>query len=44
MPDTAPGRSMKVVIALLTVVYVGIAVVFAAGALCLLGLAAVEMW
>ena len=44
MPDTDPGRSMKVVIALLTLVYAAIAGVFAAGALCLLGLAALEMW
>lgn len=42
--DTGPGRSMKVFIALLTVIYAGIAVVFGAGSLCLLGLASVEMW
>jgi len=35
---------MKLVISLLTVIYAGIAVVFGAGALCLMGLAAVEMW
>ena len=46
MPDTdpGPGRAMKFFISLLTVVYAGIAVVFGAGSLCLLGLASVEMW
>ena len=42
--NTGPGRAMKFFIALLTVVYAGIAVVFGAGSLCLLGLASVEMW
>src|SRR5688572_5667117 len=38
------GRPMKVVIALLTVVYAAIALVFGVGALCLLGLAAMQLW
>ena len=35
---------MKFVIPLLTVAYAGVAAVFGLGSLCLLGLAAVEMW
>ena len=35
---------MKFVIPLLTVVYAGIALIFGIGSLCLLGLAAVELW
>lgn len=35
---------MKLVIALLTVVYAAIALVFGIGALCLLGLAAMQLW
>jgi hypothetical protein len=44
MPDARPGRPIEVVIFVLTAVYAGIALVFGAGAVCLLWLAAVEMW
>src|SRR5687768_9858709 len=51
--EAGPGRAetdelsfptMKFVITLLTVVYAGIALVFGIGSLCLLGLAATQLW